>query len=33
MFMLFNIAPDETGRADGEGELAVETHFHAVGIP
>ena len=33
MFMLFNITPGETGRVDGEGELAVETHFHAVGIP
>jgi hypothetical protein len=24
---MFNIAPGDNGRADGEGDLAVETHF------
>jgi hypothetical protein len=31
--LMFNIAPDENGRVDGEGDLAVETHFHPVGTP
>jgi hypothetical protein len=30
---MFNIAPDADGRADGDGDLAVETHFQSVGIP
>ena len=30
---MFNIAPDENGRVDGEGYLAVETHFHPVPTP
>jgi hypothetical protein len=24
---MFNIAPDEAGRVDGDGDLAVDTHF------
>lgn len=27
---MFNIAPDAQGRTDGEGDLAVDTHFHPV---
>lgn len=30
---MFNIAPDDNGRVNGEGDLAVETHFHPVGTP
>ena len=30
---MFNIAPDDTGRVDGEGDLAVETQFHPEGTP
>lgn len=30
---MFNIAPGDNGRVDGEGDLAVETHFHPVGTP
>ena len=30
---MFNIAPGNNGRLDGEGDLAVETHFHPVGTP
>lgn len=28
---MFNIAPDDNGRSDGEGDLAVDAHFHLVG--
>lgn len=31
VLQMFNIAPDDRGRWDGEGDLAVETHFHSVG--
>jgi hypothetical protein len=30
---MFNIAPDDNGRVDGEGDLAVDAHFHLVGTP
>jgi len=30
---MFNIAPDAKGRADGDGDLAVDTHFHPAGTP
>jgi hypothetical protein len=30
---MFNIAPDDNGRVHGEGDLAVETHFHPAGTP
>lgn len=28
---MFNIEPDAADRADGDGDLAVEAHFHPVG--
>jgi len=30
---MFNIAPDDNGRVDGEGDLAVESHFQRVSTP
>lgn len=30
---MFNIAPDAQGRADGDGDLAVDAHFHPVATP
>lgn len=30
VLQMFNIAPGDNGRADGEGDLAVDTHFHPV---
>ena len=30
---MFNIAPDATGRADGDGDLAVNAQFHPAGTP
>lgn len=31
VLQMFNILPDENGRADGPGNLAVDTHFYPAG--
>lgn len=31
VLQMFNILPDDNGRADGPGSLAVDTHFHPTG--
>lgn len=33
ILQMFNIAPDDNGRVNSEGDLAVETHFHPMGTP
>ena len=33
ILQMFNLAPDNQGRVDGKGDLAVETHFHSADAP